>query len=83
MAIGKNDFAARDVWGDDVYDDIPKSVFALAAYYLADVCSDSPDEHGAAHTRFCEEIQALASNGIMDASQAKRAIATLTKLNTR
>src|SRR5690606_3637901 len=58
MAINKNDGHARAAWGS-AYDAIPKSVFALAAWHLANVASDSADSDGAAERRFVEEVAAL------------------------
>jgi hypothetical protein len=76
MSIGKNDSAAREHWGA-AYNDIPKSVFAVAAWHLANVASGHCDAAGAAEKRMIEEIEALAANGIMDAAQAKRALKIL------
>lgn len=76
MAIGKNDEAARRYWGD-AYDGIPKSVFALIAWQLANRCSENCDQPGAAETEFVAELKALVNAGIMDAAQAKRTLTAL------
>lgn len=74
--VFKKDKAARDAWGA-AYDAIPKSVFALVAWHLANVASDSADSPGAAETRFAEEIQALGLGGHLDKAQALAAIKEL------
>lgn len=66
MAIGKNDAAAREHWGV-AYDQIPKSVFAVLAWRLADRLGAYPEG-------ICiEELRAL-GNQIIDLKQADRAI---------
>lgn len=75
--MGKQDRAARELFGP-AYDGIPKSVFAVAAYYLADACSDEGVGQGAALKRLREEIDAL-DGQIIDPVQAKRARAALAK----
>jgi hypothetical protein len=62
MAIGKNDIAARRAWGE-AYDEIPKSVFALVVWHLANVASENLDADGAAVTRFIEEWRILVPHG--------------------
>lgn len=76
MAIGKNDEAARRYWGD-AYDHIPKSVFALVAWHLANRCSGNCDHPGAAEAEFIAEIRALFKADIMDVAQAKRTLNAL------
>jgi hypothetical protein len=76
MSIGKNDQAARDHWGA-AYDAIPKSVFAVAAWHLANVASETCDALGAAEGRFAEELEALAGSGILEPRQAKAALKAL------
>ena len=44
--IFKQDRAARTAWGQAAYAAIPKSVFALAAWHLANVASDAADSDG-------------------------------------
>lgn len=73
----KDDQVARRMWGS-AYNDIPKSVFALAAWHLANIASEDPDGEGQAEARFREEIEALASNKLITPAQAKRVLATLT-----
>lgn len=70
--VFKQDGAARRAWGD-AYDAIPKSVFALAAWHLANVASGSADEPGAAELRMIEELEAL-QYGHLQQAQATRAI---------
>lgn len=55
---GKHDGDARSLWGA-AYQKIPKSVFAVAAYYLA---QRAQPEHvpGGAETQFLLELKALA-----------------------
>lgn len=71
--ITKQDAAARAAWGD-AYGAIPKSVFALAAWHLANVASGSADTDGAAETRMIEELRALRDCGHLPKPQADRAI---------
>ena len=71
MPINKRDEHARRAWGD-AYDAIPKSVFALAAWHLANGSSESADADGAAEQRFIEELEALRHH--MADGQADRAI---------
>lgn len=72
--IFKQDRAARTAWGQAAYAAIPKSVFALAAWHLANVASDAADSDGAAEGRMVEEIEALRDNGFLPRAQADRAI---------
>ena len=73
----KDDSAARELFGP-AYEGIPKSVFAVVSYYLADACSDEGVGAGAALKRLREEIDAL-DGQIIDPAQAKRALAALAK----
>lgn len=75
MAINKLDGEATSLWGY-AYADIPKSVFAVAAYHLANLASGG--ECSTAE-RMIEEIEALGLNGCINAAQAKRSIAALKK----
>jgi len=75
--MGKKDYTAMQHWGEEIYQAIPKSVFALACWHLADACSDSGVGNGESEKRFIEEIECLRDNGIIDKAQAKRAIAAL------
>lgn len=79
-SVFKNDRAARELLGD-AYDRIPKSVFAVAAYYLADACSDAGVGNDDAINRLRQEFEALGGQ-IIDPVQAKRAIAALDKLDS-
>lgn len=70
--VFKQDRAARRAWGE-AYDAIPKSVFALAAWHLANVASGTADADGAAELRMIEELEALACGHLPEA-QAHRSI---------
>ena len=70
-----SDGKAVELWGNDVYDAIPKSVFAVAAWHLANLSSEDPDGEGQAQERFCEEVTTIAENGIIEPAQAKRVLA--------
>ncbi|GAA2867075.1 hypothetical protein GGQ99_001340 [Aminobacter niigataensis] len=70
--VFKQDRAARMAWGN-AYDAIPKSVFALAAWHLANVASGQADTVGAAESRMIEELEAL-RYGHLPQTQADRAI---------
>lgn len=72
MTANKNDTAARALWGA-AYGDIPKSVFAVAAWHLANLASETADAEGAAEGRFLEEIETLGRGGHLPAAQAARA----------
>jgi hypothetical protein len=67
-----NDNAAINLWGE-AYARIPKSVFAIVAWYLADICNDVGAGNGQAVARFIEELDALRSNGILNLDQVRRA----------
>ena len=79
MAVNKNDMLAREHWGSEVYDSIPKSVFAAVAWHLANIGSAKPDAPGAAEARFIEELRALGNCGLIPEQQAKAALRALTK----
>jgi hypothetical protein len=72
MSIGKNDHVARDLWGH-AYDDIPKSVFAVMAFYLAGGCVDSAEDFNLVRARILEELDALTGQ-IIDEKQGKRCL---------
>lgn len=74
--IFKQDAAAKHAWGD-AYSAIPKSVFALAAWHLANVASGEADVEGAAELRMIEELEALRDGGHLTKAQADRAIKNL------
>lgn len=76
----KDDHAARMLLGP-AYDRIPKSVFAVAAYYLADACSDEGVGNDGAIKRLRKEFEALGGQ-VIEAAQAKRALAALAKAVT-
>lgn len=81
--VFKKDGAARAAWGD-AYAAIPKSVFAIVAWHLANVASDSADDDGAAEKRFVEELAALRDGGHLDRAQATSAIkAIIAELESR
>lgn len=68
----KSDAHARRLFGD-AYDAIPKSVFATMAYYLASVCSGSPDDRASVDARLLQELEAL-SGQIIPERQGNAAI---------
>lgn len=71
MAKGfKNDSEAQALWAS-AYDAIPKSVFAVACWHLADLASD---DGSSATERMAEEVRALALNGLITEAQAKSAL---------
>lgn len=72
----KQDREARGLWGP-AYDSIPKSVFATAAWHLADCCSDAGVGNGQEVARFLDEVRALAENGLISPAQAARASSAL------
>lgn len=74
--IFKQDASARRAWGS-AFDAIPKSVFALAAWHLANVCSESADVPGSAEARMIDELTALPDGGHLPKAQADRAIKAL------
>lgn len=76
----KDDHAARMLFGP-AYERIPKSVFAVAAYYLADACSEEGVGNDGAIKRLREEFEALGGQ-VIDPAQAKRARAALAKAVT-
>lgn len=73
MPINKNDAHARQCWGD-LYDKLPKSVFATAAWHLANLASGEADNEGAAERQFFEELKALMYNDIIPKQQVLRAL---------
>lgn len=76
----KNDNEARALYGP-AYDSIPKSVFAVAAYHLADICSEAGADNGQAIARLREELEAL-SGQVIPPEQAERALRALAKAIT-
>lgn len=75
MSIGKNDSTARHLYGE-AYDKIPKSVFAVMAWYLADACSDEGVGNNGELARLEEELKALRGQ-VLDERQANRALAAI------
>ena len=73
MSIGKNDSIARHLYGE-AYDRIPKSVFAVMAWYLADACSDDGVGNDGELARLQDELKALRGQ-VLDERQADRALA--------
>ena len=69
----KNDASARMLWGQ-CYDSIPKSVFAVVAFYFLERC-DGEVSLG----ELAKEIDTLALNGIIDRKQANRCISAILK----
>ena len=83
MGTGNNDGVAREIWGS-AYDAIPKSVFAVLAWYLAppaDCASDEGVGNDGELRRFAEELEAMHSNGILGERQVKRAQRALAGLD--
>jgi hypothetical protein len=78
--VFKKDGSARRAWGK-AYDAIPKSVFALAAWHLANVASENADSDGAAEKRFVEELTALRDGGHLDKMQATAAIKSVLRFD--
>lgn len=76
----KHDYEAVALWGP-AYADIPKSVFAVVAWYLADISSEAGADNGQAQARFIEELKALRGNGILPAEQVARALSSLARWN--
>lgn len=72
----KKDQVARSLWGR-AYDEIPKSVFAVVAFYLADVASTEGVGNGGEVERFRQELEALLKNQIIDEAQARNALKAL------
>jgi hypothetical protein len=72
----KADTAAIELFGRVAYAGIPKSVFAVAAYYLADACSETGVGNGEAIQRLREELRCL-SGQVIDPKQASRSLSAL------
>lgn len=70
---------ARSLWGA-AFDAIPKSVFAIAAWYLADCASDEGFGQGGEVQRFREELEALNGSGILSEQATQKAIRALERL---
>ena len=68
----KNDGAAQILFGPDAYRRIPKSVFALVAFYLAMRCSDGEDPTKVKSTLLAE-IDYLAEGSLITPSQQRNA----------
>jgi hypothetical protein len=66
------DGVARSLRGD-AYDRIPKQVFAVVAFNLADCASDEGVGNGGELRRFVEELDAMLGNAILEKSQVTRA----------
>lgn len=69
----KNDGSARMLWGR-CYDSIPKSVFAIVAFYFLERCDGE-----VSMAELAREIDTLALNGIIGRTQANRCIAAIIK----
>lgn len=67
---------AYAAWGE-AFDAIPKSVWAVVAWHLANVASGEADTEGAALARFREELQMLVDGGHLPEAQGKRALKAL------
>lgn len=77
MAIGKNDQHARSDLGSQVFDAIPKSIFATLAFRLADRLGDGTADRSVVFPIMAEELAALANCGIIPADQVKRTLKAL------
>lgn len=73
----KNDATARSIWGAATYEAIPKSVFAVVAWYLADCASNAGVGNGGEINRFLEELDAMQANGILDEKQIAKVKAAI------
>ena len=78
--VFKQDAAAKRAWGA-AYDTIPKSVFALVAWHLANVHSGNADNPGAAEIAFAEELKVLADGGHLPKRQAIAALRAIAREN--
>lgn len=76
VGVMKNDGAAAQAWGGTVYAAIPKSVFALIAFHLANLASGECDNPGAAEKRFLEEWDALIPHGLSEPAKKLRSALT-------
>lgn len=66
MTANKNDIHARDHWGSELYDALPKSVWATVAWRLADRLAGGDEK---AEDLFADELRALVHNGIIPEAQ--------------
>jgi hypothetical protein len=80
VATANNDSVAREIRGS-AYDAIPKSVFGVVVWYLADCASDGGVDNDGELQRFAEELEAMHSNGILGERQVKRAQRALAGLD--
>ena len=78
MTVNKNDVHAREHW-KDVYDAIPKSVFATVAWHLANLASGEADAPAAAERMFLEEVQALGQADILPSQHVRAVIRAFSK----
>ena len=74
MSAGKHDAVAAALWSRDLYDKIPKAVFAVIAWHFAARISGEPDTEGSAERAFAEELKILRDGGHLDEAQADRAL---------
>ena len=72
----KQNANGSDHWGR-AYTAIPKNVFAVVAWHLANVASGTADAPGAAKQRFSDELTALYHNGIISKAQWKVSLQSL------
>ena len=75
----EDDQEARALWGA-AFNAIPKSAFALAAWYLADCASDEGVGQGGEVRRFREELDALRGSGILSEGATHKAMHALERL---
>ena len=76
---GMHDWNAKRAWGHETYDAIPKSVFALIAWHLANLAAEELDS-GLAPQRFLEEWDILTEGGHMPQVPTRKVRAALVKL---
>ncbi len=70
---------ALDLFPNGVFDAIPKSVFAVVAWHLANICAEEGADNGGAPRRFLQEVFTLRQNGLLDSEQATRVIKAIEK----
>jgi hypothetical protein len=74
----KADRAAKMALGE-VYDAVPKSAWALIAFYLAEICREDDTGDAGIFARLLEEADALTTNQIMPEAHSKAMRAAIAK----
>jgi hypothetical protein len=72
----RSDDEARSVWGA-AYEAIPKSIFALVAWQLANRGARNHDGHALGYGEVVDALNALAAEGIITAEQHGASIAAI------